>query len=328
MNDSDRGDTNPKQTTKNRHAFRSILSKIAASTKSIIAGSANWISKHKSISVFIALAVLAAIWAFSALSREQFVVTVGPGDRGVIFNRFGGGISDTVLGEGTHFVWPFFQRTYVSRVSKQSALIERVTADSREFQDVALWLNVEFRISEKEVPALFREYGPKSSREIVDDIITPNANEAAKVIVVTYPISAILTSQPEIKSRLVASLREILSAYHIEITDIDIVNIRLAPEYRDMVAKTEFASYEKKQSSIRLETAKMESERRLVEADTVKQEKIREAEGIAEYNRILTRQIISRELLEYRKLENRGAAIRKWNGILPGQLGNVSDWPF
>ncbi len=65
-------------------------------------------------------------------------------------------------------------------------------------------------------------------------------------------------SQPEIKSRLVTSLREILGPYHVDVADIDIdiVNIRLAPEYREIVGKTEFVSYEKKQSEIRLETAR------------------------------------------------------------------------
>jgi regulator of protease activity HflC (stomatin/prohibitin superfamily) len=328
MTDTGAGSMKNKSEGTKPNVLYSIFSAAARILRTTIGSVFRWIKNHKAASAIMAVLLFAAIGLAGALSDEQLLVTIGPGERGVIFNRVGGGVSNAILGEGTHFVWPVFQRVYLSRVSKQSASIERITADSKEFQDVALWLNIEFRISESEVPVLFREYGVKSSGQIIDDIITPNANEAAKVIIVTYPISEILTRQPEIKERLVTALRKILEPYHIAVIDIDLVNIRLAPEYREIVAKTEFASYERKQSGIRLETARMESERRIVEAETVKQEKIREAEGIAEYNRILSRQSISRELLEYRKLENSTAAIRKWNGALPGQIGNVSDWPF
>ncbi|MBN1697612.1 MAG: prohibitin family protein [Spirochaetales bacterium] len=320
--------TTSPQKKETKTAGRSGTGNLFGWLKNCIINVRQWPRKKKRTAIITAIVVILLLFLLSFISRQQLWVTIEPGVRGIIYNRFGGGISDRILGEGTHFIFPGFQVCYRARVARQSAEIERVTADSIEFQDVALWLNVEFQLEEEHLPLLFREYGAKSSREIVLDVITPAVNEVTKVIIVNYPIGDVLLHQPDIKAEITRRLGEVLRQYYISVIDIDVVNIRLSPDYREIVAETEYAVYKDKQKTLELETEKKESERRILEAETLKREKVLEAEGIAEYNRILGRQSITPQLLEYRKLENRSAAIKKWDGKLPGQLGNVSEWPF
>lgn len=260
--------------------------------------------------------------------KTDFFVTVVPGHKGVLFKRFGGGLSSQVLDEGTHFVLPQLQSVYLACTSRQSAYIERITADSKEFQDVALWLNVEFQIRSESLPEFFQLYGIKSSREVIDEFITPNTNEVVKNIIIEYRIGDILISQPVLKKEITLRLAKIMDEYYIDVIDVDIDNIRLAPQFRETIAAIEFASYERQREDLRLDVARKAAERRLLEAETLKQEMILQAEAKAEYNSILNRQLITEAMLEYKRLENSRSAIEKWNGSFPSNLGDVNKWPF
>jgi prohibitin 2 len=283
-----------------------------------------WLWKKK-ITILIAVGcIFFIVWIANMIKSGDLLVTIIPGERGIVFNHFGGGISDNILHEGTHLCFPGLQTVYRAVVARQSAKMEKIYADSKEFQDVTLWINVEFQLDENSIAALFREYGIMSSAEIIDEIIWPNVNEVTKNIIVDYPISTVLLKQPEIKAKIVSKLAETLTRYYIKIIDVDIVNILINPAYRDAIAQTELAVYERDQESIRLESAKKEAERRLLEAETRKKEKILEAEAIAEYNRLTSRQLVSSSMLEYKRLENQRAAIDKWDGKLV-QADSLSD---
>jgi regulator of protease activity HflC (stomatin/prohibitin superfamily) len=294
-------------------ALRSIFLRLGAKIKQ----GGRWVWKRKIPIVFTAAGAAMVLWVAGMVQSGELLVTIIPGERGIVFNHFGGGISDDILHEGTHLCLPGLQTVYRAKVARQSAKMEKIYADSKEFQDVTLWINVEFQLTEKKLASLFREYGVVSSAQIIQEIIWPNVNEVTKNIVVDYPISTVLLKQPEIKGKIVKTLADTLRRYYIELIDVDIVNILINQAYRDAIAQTELAVYQRDQESIRLEAAKKEAERRLLEAQTRKQEKILEAEGIAEYNRLTSSQRVSASMLEYKRLENQHAAIEKWDGKLP-----------
>ncbi len=284
-----------------------------------------WTWKKKVSVIITVFCALLMLWVAGMVRSGELLVTIIPGERGIVFNHFGGGISNDILHEGTHLCLPGLQTVYRAKVARQSAKMEKIYADSKEFQDVTLWINVEFQLAEKKLASLFREYGVISSAQIIQEIIWPNVNEVTKNIVVDYPISTVLLKQPEIKEKIVTALRQTLQRYYIELIDVDIVNILINQAYRDAIAQTELAVYQRDQESIRLEAAKKEAERRLLEAQTRKQEKILEAEGIAEYNRLTSSQRVSASMLEYKRLENQRAAIERWDGKLPaeGAFSNI-----
>ncbi len=305
-----------KKDTKRKNVFRTILNLL----KRIFG------NKKKLIITVILTAVIIGAAVF--IIKADYLVHVSPGQRGVVFNRFGGGISDRILGEGTHIIVPGFQTVYNAKISRQSAHIERITADSKEFQDAALWLNVEFRIDENALPRLFRMFGVISSENLIDRYIIPNTNEVTKNIIINYPIGEILVKQQEIKDKIIEELKKVLFEYFIIVIDVDIENIRLAPAFREIMASIEFAEFERKNAELQMEIARRDAEQRILAAETSKREKILQAEAEAEYNRLISSQAINDVMLEYKKLENSRAAIDRWNGQLPQGLGDVSSWPF
>lgn len=262
------------------------------------------------------------------VGQLDFVVHINPGERGVLFNRFGGGISEVILEEGTHFIVPGFQSVFRTKISRQNAHIERITADSMEFQDVALWLNIEFQIREDSITQLYRDFGIISSQSIIDRFIIPNTNEVTKNIMIGYPIGDILVSQPQIKAEITQRLQQVLEEYHISIIDVDIENIRLDPAFREIIAEIEFSVYQNQREDLQLEIASKTAEQRLLEAETLKQELILQAQGELEYNLLINEISFDNNMLEYKRLDNQRAAIEQWNGTFPETMGDVQQWPF
>jgi prohibitin 2 len=323
MNQKEAPMAGSKQTKNKKEILHFIKTTVALIGKKINQ-SFRWLWKKKITILIVVGCILFIVWIANMIKSGDLLVTIIPGERGIVFNHFGGGISDNILHEGTHFCFPGLQTVYRAVVARQSAKMEKIYADSKEFQDVTLWINVEFQLKDDSLASLFREYGIMSSSDIIGEIIWPNVNEVTKNIVVDYSISTVLLNQLEIKEKIAAELAQTLKPYYISIIDVDIVNILINQAYRDAIAQTELAVYERDQENIRLEAAKKEAERRLLEAETRKKEKILEAEAIAEYNRLLSRQLISSSLLEYKRLENQRAAIEKWDGKLV-QADSLSD---
>lgn len=52
---------------------------------------------------------------------------VDGGERAVMFNRFAGGISDTIIGEGSHFYIPWFQTPYLYDIKTKPKVINTTT---------------------------------------------------------------------------------------------------------------------------------------------------------------------------------------------------------
>jgi len=284
--------------------------------------------KHK-VRIIVTLIILVVIGGIARyLSTEKLWVTIPPGHRGVVFDRFGGGLTKEVLDEGTHFYLPLTQEIYLADVTRQSAEVERITADSKEFQDVTLWVNVEFQLNEAKLYDMYREYGVRSIAELTEDIINPNTNEVIKNIIVKYPIGEVLLKQPEIKKAAAKEIADVLEDYYITVHDVDIENILISPAFRQQIAETELAISSRDMEDALLEQAKAASDRELLEAETAKQVTILEAQAIAEYNKLVSEQQISDKAIELKRLENAAKAIEKWDGVLPITTGDVTAWPF
>lgn len=295
-------------------------------TKAIRIFRAIW--KRKIRFTFLFLGLILFFYIKGIFADEKIWVNVPPGHRGVVFNRFGGGMKDKMMGEGSSFYMPFLQSVYIADLTRSSARINQITADSHEFQDVVLDINVEFSLQEESLLSMYRKYGMKSSAEVVRDIIEPNANEAVKNIVINYPIFEVLLAQSEIKKELYKQLENILGEYYITLYDVDIENILIASKFRNTVAEAELARAGKERENILLEQTRLQSERLVLEAENSKKVKILEAESIAEYNRLVSRQTINQNVLELKRLENKAKAIEKWDGKLPSETGALNNWPF
>ena len=127
---------------------------------------------------------------------------------------------------------------------------------------------------------------------------------------------------------MLESLKKILSDYYLTVYDVDVENILISSKFRNTLAESELARKKKEAEEILLEQTKLESERKLVEADNQKKMRIMEAEGIAEYNRLVSRQKVDANIIELKKLDIKNKLIDKWDGKMPVTTGDLAKWPF
>jgi hypothetical protein len=99
--------------------------------------------------------------------------------------------------------------------------------------------------------------------------------------------------------------------------DISIIDIRLPQSYLKSKEDLLKSENELKLAEAKLEAQKKESERKLLEAQNEKAVKIVEAEGIAEYNKIVKSESVTDDMIELKRLENETLKLNKWDGKLP-----------
>ncbi len=269
--------------------------------------------------VLIGLVALAAI---AVLVFTSMVCMVDPGFSGVQVRL--GAVSDKVLDSGFHFKDPFTKVVQMS--NKEQMRQQDMVSFSRDVQEVALQLNVNFRLNRPASAQMYKDVGT----DYVSIVMAPRVLEITKNVIAEYTAEMIV-AQREIISR---SIRDQLSAemeqYGITVQQVSVADVDFNDAYTNAVEAKQVATQNKLQAAIEQERALAEAAnqqaREKLAADTqayrVRQEADAnaysiqsEAEATAEANRKIA-ESLTPELIEYQQ-------ILQWNGMLPQvQLGN------
>jgi prohibitin 2 len=86
------------------------------------------------------------------------MVTVQPGHKGVVYNRFGGLDENHILKEGLNFVIPWFQRPVVFDIRTRPQPID-TTSGSKDLQMVTISLRVLFKPDPNALGHIYRRLG-------------------------------------------------------------------------------------------------------------------------------------------------------------------------
>lgn len=233
--------------------------------------------------------------------------TVGPGQRGILITL--GKTSETVLGEGPHFKFPFISeiRTMSVRVHKSQDTSEAATHD---MQRVTATVALNWTVNPESVGKMLREVGNEESIET--NIIAPAVSEVLKAATAKMTAEEVLTKRIELKLAIDESLIKRLSGYGLIVKDISLVDLDFTKEFNHAVEQKQIAEQQAKQASYIAEkatqdavaavnTAKGEAEAVLVNARA-------QSEGQKLLKQTLTKDVLA---LEY---------LKKWNGQLPTVL--------
>jgi len=247
--------------------------------------------------------VVIAIGALFLLSVAKPFATVGPGQRGVKL-RFGA-VQDEVLGEGLHFIIPLAEKVQLVDVRVQKAQTD-VDAASKDLQNIRSTIAINYQIVPEAANKVFQLLGPTFRERIID----PAVQEMLKAVAARYTAEELITKREEVKNETKALLAERLMKSNIRVVDFSIVNFSFSAQFT--------AAIEAKQEAEQLAMkAKRDLERIKIEAE----QKVAAAKAEAEALR-LQRQVLSKDLIELRRIEASLKAIEKWNGVLPSVTGD------
>jgi prohibitin 1 len=208
-----------------------------------------------------------------AVGSTAAMYNVDGGERALIFDRFQGGITEQVIGEGTHFFIPWVQQPIVMDVRTNWMKIQADTG-TKDMQTVAITLRILYRPEIRWLPTIFRTLG----RDYADRILPSLGNEILTATVAQYDAVELITQREQVSQQIRETLIERMSRYHIALDDVSITHLTFSPEYAGAIERKQVAQQEAERSKFLVD-----KERQLALANTIR------AEGEAEAARLITR---------------------------------------
>lgn len=227
--------------------------------------------------------------------------TVGPGERGVIFNQLSG-IRDVTLDEGIHFKIPFIETIYVMDVRVQKVQ-SNATAASKDLQNISSVIAVNFHVDPARAQKIFQEIG----RDYKDRVIDPAVQESVKAVSANYTAEELITMRGIVKDKIQVVLTERLKKFNIVVDEFSIVDFAFSETFNRAIEEKQMAEQNALKAKRDLDRIKIEAEQRVTQARA-------ESDG-----QRLQRETLTPILLQLR-------AIEKWNGVLPQVSGGAT--PF
>ncbi len=216
------------------------------------------------------------------------IVNIGPGEAGVIFRPFGGGV-DTIrppLSEGMHIVAPW-NKVYVYNV-RQQQLFETMKVLSQDGLDIKLDASVWYQPVIKDVAKLHKYRG----RNYVEDILKPAVRSATRTVVGRYTPEQIYSSKREaIQQEIFDETKNLLAKQYIQLNKVLVRDVTLPQAIKSAIERKLKQQQEALEYEFRLQKEKKEAERKRIEA-----------EGIRDFQHIVT-EGISDKLLRWKGIE-------------------------
>lgn len=235
-------------------------------------------AKMKKITLFSVLGLFVLVTMFASFQ------TIKSGEVGLRV-RFGK-IIDSNLKEGFNFKIPYIEKIVKVNIKVQKAELSTMAA-SKDLQDIATVIAVNYRVEGDSASSLYRTVG-NSYEEV---ILEPAIQESVKSVISKYTAEEVVTSRTEVSSKSLKELQDKVSKYGIVIDSFNIINLTFSDEYSNAIEEKQVAEQ-------KLATAKLEAEAKLVEAEATKK-----ANDLLKQS--LTDELIAKQFIE------------RWDGKLP-----------
>ncbi len=233
--------------------------------------------------IFIGVAVL-----FIFIFWSRITITIQPGHAGLLYHTFGNGIDPTeqALGQGFHLILPW-NKVLIYEV-RQNEKSETLSVLSSNLLDIKLDVTIFFQPIFSDLGRLEIERG----NTYVQDVVIPIMRSVTREVLANYLPEEINTSKRKIIEQEIFDETELkLIENFIQLNDILIRNITLPNRLRESIEK-----------KLQQEQEALEYEFKILKETKEAQRKKIEAEGIQDFQRIVT-QSITDKLLKWKGIE-------------------------
>lgn len=241
---------------------------------------------------------------FSVILLKSSLVTVNPGERGVVIQL--GKLQEAILDEGTYLVIPFISSVKKINVRIQKTDIE-TSFGTKDLQSVKAKLALNWYLDPTKVNKIYQQIGDEN--QVNTQIITPAITEVLKAATPRKTAEQILTQREELKAVIDTAIKQRLAIYRILVSEVALENVAFSPEFAKAIEAKQIAEQQAKQ-------ADYES----LKATKQAQAQVNLAKGQAESQRLM-RQTLTPQLLQKQ-------AIEKWNGSFPQVMSGNGALPF
>ncbi len=251
---------------------------------------------RRTLSLAIVVAALMSLWSS--------VVTIGPGNRGVLMTL--GAVHQGVLTPGLHFKLPFVQSVKQMNVRIQKSQTTE-TAASRDLQNVSTEVAVNWAINPVDAEWVYQRLGDES--ELANKVIAPVVSNAVKAVAARYNAEDLIESRDKVAAQIQQQIVTVLNQYKVQVQGVNITNFQFSHAYTEAIEQKQVAQQRALQATYDLQRTKIQAE-----------QEIAQAQGQAQAQKLL-QQTISPEIIQLK-------AVEKWNGVLPQVVGGSGTLPM
>ena len=230
----------------------------------------------------IGLPIIFAI-ALALIIISKAAVTIGPGEGGVLFERFGDGINtEKTYGEGFHIVAPW-NSMLIFKVRQQSISDEMnvLSVNGLEVRvNGTIWYEPEYENLGKLIKTKGQDY--------VIELLNPAVNAAARSVVGRYTPEQLYSSKRDaIQNEIFEETKKNVQDQFIQLNAVLVRDVTLPIAIKEAIERKLGQEQEALEYEFRIEKAKQEAEKQRIDA-----------EGKAAANRILNASLSDKILQE------------------------------
>jgi len=210
----------------------------------------------------VAIIAFVLFFLFILLTNTTFL-TIEPGEKGVLFKRFGGGIDkERVYDQGFHFVAPWNKMIIYDVRLKEN--LEKMQALSKNGLTIECELSYWYQPVPDRIGFLHEEIGMKYH----DQIIKPEIRSATREVIGKYlPEELYSTKREAIQDEIFTNTKQNVEVKNLILDAVLIREVQLPQTLKDAIELKLEQEQESLAYEFRLEKAKQEAERQRIEAE-------------------------------------------------------------
>eukprot|EP00916_Digyalum_oweni_P004988 GHVL01008909.1.p1 GENE.GHVL01008909.1~~GHVL01008909.1.p1 ORF type:complete len:274 (+),score=44.55 GHVL01008909.1:578-1399(+) len=207
------------------------------------------------------LSQLSFVLGGAGMVGYQCLYTVDGGERAVMFNRFGG-VSNKIIGEGTHFKIPWFQIPYIYDVRIKPKNLQTTTG-TKDLQTISISLRLLFRPKMESLPTIHQTLGPDYDERVIPSI----GNEILKSVVAQFTAEQLLTFRDDVSKDIFHELKQRASKFNLIMDDVSVTHLQYGKEFARAIEEKQVAEQEAERKKFMVAISEEERQAVIVKAE-------------------------------------------------------------
>ncbi len=219
---------------------------------------------------------------------NRLTVTIESGHKGVLYEQFGGGVSeeDMPYGPGFHFIAPW--NHMIIYETRQQEMKETMHILSSNLLKIEMDVTVLFEPISSDLGKLEVRRG----RTYIEKVVRPFTRSVVRQVMAQYLPEEINTTKREaIEQKIFDEVKAKMAENYVQVNEILIRNIILPPSLQEAIERKLKQEQESLEYEFRIQKATKEAERKKIEAD-----------GIRAFQEIVNKSI-TKDLLRWKGIE-------------------------